>query len=225
MTDVIAIFARAPIPGKVKTRLAGAIGAEAAASLYAAMLRDTLSLAKQARSEVSVVYTPQDAFDPGPYSLRQYWQGARQPQINGDLGDRMLACIGQLQAAGAEQVVLIGSDSPDLPSSFIDEAFTVLHRSQLVVGPATDGGFYLLGAAGLVPDELLQGVAWSTASTLSQVTANARRLGQSLEVLPQWNDVDTIKDLQRLIEQEKTGCLDAPHTARWLRANGLFENI
>jgi len=225
LSDVIAVFAKAPRPGEVKTRLAHSLGSEVAADLYKAMLLDSLALARKAARpleacEVILAYTPSDAFDGGQYSLNDLWAGPRTPQCAGSLGDRIFDCCSQLQAHGAERVVIIGSDAPNLPPRYICRAFsrldqkckavTLIDRSvyypkvwmgaDIALGPAKDGGFYLLGASCSIPLELFQNVAWSTASTLAQVVANAERLRLRMTLLPQWRDIDSMADLQALIQ-------------------------
>lgn len=247
MKKTIAVFARAPVAGKVKTRLAKHLGAEAACELYAAMLRDTLSLAKRAarnleECEVVVAYTPQGAFEEGEGSLSAFWSGARMAQGEGDIGARMLDCIARLQQGGAA-VVLIGSDAPGLYPSLISHAFEYLmpghhlkdpglqrygsagHKTQfvcgsndLVFGPSSDGGFYLIGASRPVPAALFSDVEWSTPGTLAQVKMNAARLELELAFTPPWSDLDTIDDLRRFIQNPRLHRMKAPQTMRCLRA-------
>lgn len=242
MQKAIAIFARAPVPGQVKSRLAQDIGDETAAELYAAMLRDTLGLAcRAARSrrgcEVALAYTPHDAFNGGPYSLNGFWDGVRLPQCDGGLGERMLDCMTQLRRRGAAQIVLLGSDTPDLPPAFVMGAFERLDSQEalapsgvkgssgacnLVFGPARDGGFYLMAMDEAASDEtisgeLFAGVEWSTERTLKQVEANAARLRLGVAFLPLWGDVDTFDDLQRLKARLFRGESRAPATRRCLR--------
>jgi len=247
MTDAIAVFARAPQPGLVKTRLAKVIGNEAAAALYGAMLRDTLALAlkaarKQGNCEVVLTYTPDNALDDGPYSLAPFWRGPCLAQGAGNLGERLLNCASRLHEQGSERVVIIGSDSPDLPPVHICRAFNNLtrkelifdagvpkvHPADLVFGPARDGGFYLVATAAKIQPKLFNDVEWSDKNTLSQVLANAERLGQSVTKIWKWDDVDAITDLrrlsQRLVRDPRQSPTHAPHTARWLRANRLLES-
>ncbi|HVF11413.1 MAG TPA: TIGR04282 family arsenosugar biosynthesis glycosyltransferase [Abditibacteriaceae bacterium] len=234
MIDAIAVFARAPVPGQVKTRLAQAMGDEAAAALAGAMLCDTLALARQAarqqsNCDVVLIYTPVDGFAAGVYSLAPFWAGPRLAQCDGDLGERLLDCVARLHEQGRERVVIIGADSPDLPPHWICHAFSILSRKALVCGPARDGGFYLLGTTGEIPRELFNGVVWSARSTLSQLQANAARLQLSVAAAPQWDDVDTIYDLRRLARRlthdPRRTLTCAPHTARWLRAYDLAQDI
>lgn len=247
----IAVFARAPVAGRVKTRLARHLGDDGARALYAAMLRDTLAVAQRAvaqraardgdECEVVVAFTPDDAFEPGPDSLSPFWSGARMAQCPGDIGTRMLDCIARLQQGnddaqgnddeqGGAQVVLIGSDAPDLPVSYISRAFEELERGEvgftfgsektrmrdLVFGPALDGGFYLIGAVKPVPREIFQDVEWSSPQTLEQVKANARRLNLRLAMLPQHGDLDTLADLHRFIQKRQCDGQDDSATRRFL---------
>lgn len=215
MTDAIVVFARAPVPGQVKTRLAQKVGADTAAAVYREMLHDTMGLAKQAArswgdAEAWLAYTPDDAMLPGPHSLG-FWTGRSLPQCAGDLGTRMLTCIEQLQAAGAGCVVIIGSDSPQIPPSVIGHALARLYRTRwhvddsrlahpcdMVLGPATDGGFYLIGVSRAVPPELFEGVQWSSRHARSRVEANAEKLGLSVARVWKYDDVDTYEDLVKL---------------------------
>ena len=223
-----------------------AIGEKPAAELYTAMLRDTLALAERATHgwtewEVWLAYTPDDAFLEGPYSLAPFWEGQRLAQSGGDLGQRMFSCIDQLQSKGAKHVVLIGSDSPNLPPGYVSRAFLHLdpyaittHRdgitasyADLVLGPAPDGGFYLIGVRSRVPEALFSGVDWSTENTLAQVMANADRLGLRPYLEPMWDDVDTIEDLQKLARRIHANRLHdcASATQEWLHSHDLPQHI
>jgi glycosyltransferase A (GT-A) superfamily protein (DUF2064 family) len=130
-TKALVVFARAPQPGRVKSRLAREIGDTAATECYAAFLRDTLILATRVERDFAacsafVAHTPEDAFEAGPYSLAPFWNSARLPQNGANLGERMSHCIQNLHFQGAQEVVLIGSDSPDLKFEFIVQAFEFL---------------------------------------------------------------------------------------------------
>lgn len=236
MSDVIAVFARAPVPGQVKSRLAKDIGDEAAAEVYAAMLKDTLALARRAARargdcEVCLAYTPDDAFAEGPYSLSAYWHGPRLAQSRGDLGERIYDCIARLQAQGAERIVLIGSDTPDLRPSSIRATFGLLKSEESDLGPRNlllsrtkDGGFSKIGVSCPVPVELFTGVEWSTDKTLAQVEANATRLQLRWSTSYEGSDdVDTLKDLRALVRRLQRGHSKAPETSRVLRSQNFLE--
>ena len=199
----ILVFARAPEPGKVKTRLAAQIGPKAALCLYRAMLQDTLFVAqttvREMEGETVLCYTPDNAFAPGEYSLTEFWRGQSLAQKGNDLGDKMRFALQNRFNAGAERVVIIGSDKPDLEVSTFESAFSALENHDLVFGPAHDGGFYLIGARASLPDALFANVIWSHASTLQVVLENAKTLNLSVALLPGGADVDEVKDLQSFI--------------------------
>jgi rSAM/selenodomain-associated transferase 1 len=215
MADAIVIFARAPVPGQVKTRLAKKLGADLAAAVYDQMLHDTLTLARQAarswgHADVWLAHSPTDAMTPGPHSLG-FWTGPSLPQCEGDLGTRMLSCIQQVQTAGADRVIIIGSDSPQMPPSVICHTLSRLHQSyyqelgyprdrvcDLILGPAADGGFYLLGVSQALPPAIFADVQWSSSHTRAQVEANAEKLGLRVGKAWKYHDVDTYNDLLRL---------------------------
>lgn len=225
-SNCLELFARAPVPGRVKTRLSALLGEDGATTFYAAMLQDSLSLglaalAQSGDGEIVVCYTPHNATKPGPHSLATYWDGAHRPQIGDDLGERMLNAIRDGFEDGAQRVVLIGSDAPDLPPEYIAAAFAQLHRVPLVFGPSGDGGFYLIGAAGTPPPALFTSVPWSTATTLQHVLANAAKLGITTGLLDEWHDVDTEADFHQLRQRLHAAPANlAPATRRWLQNHG-----
>jgi hypothetical protein len=221
----IVIFARAPERGKVKTRLAAQIGDEAAAKLYAAMLQDTLAVAENAdretKSEVVLCYTPNDAFAPGHYSLSNFWRGANLLQNGDDLGEKMRHAAQNRFSHGANRVVIIGSDKPDLEVSTLRAAFEELENHDLVFGPALDGGFYLIGIRAPFAESLFAGVIWSHDLTLQVVLNNARHLNLSVALLQEGADVDEASDLQNFISNSELQ-IKAPHFHAALCAENLI---
>jgi rSAM/selenodomain-associated transferase 1 len=197
---VLGIFGKKPEPGRVKTRLAGSLGDDQAAAIAEAMLFDTIEtwsseavLAPGGRRVL--VYAPSDAgpwFDPlvpGCFAL--------QPQAEGGLGERMKAFLSGEIEDGAERVVLIGADSPTLDPTIVISAFLCLDSRDVVLGPATDGGYYLVGARGAVPP-IFEGIDFSTSVVLGQTIDRLKDTGLSLAVLPPWYDVDTLDDFRML---------------------------
>ena len=216
--DAIAVFGRAPVAGQVKSRLAQKVGAEKAALLYAAMLRDSLELAQQSAggvAEVLVCHTPRNAFDSGfgngQDSLAHFWNGARHAQCEGDLSARLRDCFAHLKKGGAQKILIIGSDAPDIPAAYLRAAFSFLDDHDLVFGPAEDGGFYLIGAR-RISAALFENVTWSSASTLATIRANAARHNWSSALLALWRDVDEIEDLHALVSRLELNPKAAPHT-------------
>jgi rSAM/selenodomain-associated transferase 1 len=197
---VLGMFGKQPAPGRVKTRLAAGLGNDAAAAVHEAMLFDTLETwssesVLNAGGRRVLVYAPADAgpwFDarvPEPFAL--------QPQAEGDLGARMREFFAGEFAEGATRVVLIGSDSPTLDPTIVITAFLCLEGRDVVIGPSTDGGYYLVGARGSVPP-IFEGISWSTPSVLNQTIDRLKDTGLSLAVLPPWYDVDTPDDWRTL---------------------------
>lgn len=169
MTDAmraVVILAKAPVLGTVKTRLARDIGAAAALALYREMLRGVVARLSGQDWRLLLAVTPDDSADqPG------LWPDAvaRIPQGGGDLGARMLRALGR--ATDGAPVVVVGSDIPGLGPAQVRQAFAALDTKPLVFGPATDGGFYLVGARGRPPAGIFAGVTWSTATVLRDTLA------------------------------------------------------
>ncbi len=202
---VLGIFARQPVPGQVKTRLAGRLGSYQAARAYEAMLLDGLEAWGTTRwlapgGRRVVVYDPPDG---GPwFDERVPAAFALQPQEEGDLGARMAAFFAGEFEDGADKVVLIGSDSPTLDPTLVISAFLCLSEKDVVLGPSTDGGYYLVGAKGAVPP-IFAGIEWSGPGVLRQTVARLSGTGLSLAVLPPWYDVDEPADWEMLVGHMK----------------------
>ena len=202
MSSALAIFARAPELGRVKTRLARTRGDEFTLELHRAMLGDTLDLALRAQEdrafEIVVFLTPDEGEVEG-------WWGATRAQGEGDLWTRLLRADAHLREEGFERVAFIGADAPDLPPELLRAAFDCLEERPLVVGPSLDGGFYLLGSARHLPDEVFENVPISSRHTLAHLSQNLRKLvhlpGWDYMTLRAWRDVDDEEDLQLFIER------------------------
>ncbi|MBI3462957.1 MAG: TIGR04282 family arsenosugar biosynthesis glycosyltransferase [Planctomycetes bacterium] len=198
MTRLLGVFAKYWTPGQVKTRLAAALGQEAAARLYAAFLRTTLSRFRHCGDRRVVVFSPSDRRGEFKALCSGDWELA--PQSTGDLGDRMHRFFADAFAKGASRIVLIGSDSPTLPAEYIDRAFDLLADSPVVLGPTTDGGYYLVGISGQIPP-IFEGIAWSTPQVWRQTAERLAVAQLRYDILPQWYDVDESADLERLREE------------------------
>lgn len=193
--NALVIFARTPVPGEVKTRLAADVGLERALEAYRELTELTLKVARQVRKcEVVVCFTPADA-----EGAMRDWLGDEvryEPQSAGDLGERMAHAIRARLAEGAQRVVVVGTDCPGLDRRTLDRAFEALARVDVVVGPATDGGYYLIGVRADHP-ELFADIPWSTNQTLARTLAAAKKKGLAMDVLDIMWDVDTGVDLLR----------------------------
>ena len=193
MASEIIIFAREPVAGQVKTRLTPPLDPEEAVELYKAFVRDVVSLAQASGADKLLLSA---ASEPGEFlnSLGVELE----VQVPGDLGVRMRHAF-QQALARSERVVLIGSDSPSLPQTYLPAAFEALSgKAALVLGPATDGGYVLIGATGEVP-EVFTGVEWSSERVMTQTLALAEKAAVDAQLLPFWYDVDTVDDLRWLV--------------------------
>jgi rSAM/selenodomain-associated transferase 1 len=215
--NALAIFCRAPRLGTVKTRLAKTRSNQFALDLYKAMLRDSFALGRALAPgvETFACFTPSDAFEGEP-SLKDLWDGPSLAQCGGDLGAKMLDCFGQLKAQGYEKIALIGSDSPDLPLTYLQQAFELLESSQITVGASQDGGFYLLGASTSLPSNIFEGITWSSESVLARLQINLEKAALAIGELPLWRDVDEEGDLESLQERLFQFNTYAPHTRQFL---------
>lgn len=191
----LVVFARAPLQGRVKTRLAAGIGPEAALAVYRTMGRKVVDQVRSGPWQVVVLYDP-----PGEQRLVSDWLGAAdvqfRPQASGDLGERMHSAIEGEFARGATAVCVVGTDAPDLDRGLVGEAFTALDRgADVVFGPAEDGGYYLVAVRASWPG-LFGGIPWSTDRVLSLSLAHCRRAGMEVVLLRTLRDVDTRADLE-----------------------------
>ncbi len=203
---VLAVFAKAPVPGSVKTRLCPPLTLEEAAAGYEAMLLDVLDQAPPPGVERALWFTPEEQrgwFERAAPGWPLYAQ--RGP----DLAARMAALFEVHAAQGHGRMVLRGSDSPTLPAETVAAAFAALDEADVAICPDRDGGYNLIGLCRPAP--ALFGLEMSTASVLEDTLARARREGLQVRLLPAWHDVDTVADLAQL-----EPCARAPRTTRWL---------
>jgi hypothetical protein len=206
---ILALFAKAPVPGQVKTRLSPEISPENAAALYEAMLLDILDQHATARDGARALwFAPPEA---SAWFQRVAPAGFRLLQQSGaSLAERMAGTFRFHASEGFDQIVLRGTDSPTLPLERVSEAFAALERADLALCPDRDGGYNLIGLRG--PCDGLFALELSHAGVLSQTLANARALSLRAELLPAHHDVDTFADLLRLAPE-----LDPRLTPRTLR--------
>lgn len=202
MKKGLILFAREPLPGRVKTRLAAAIGDQAAADLYETMLQDVLKSVRELSDVDTVVYW--DCEEGALPLLAGKYRCRSRRQIPGDLGQRMRGAFEEMFADGCGLCCIIGSDAPDLPLPYILEAYRLLSAQQAdaVLGPCMDGGYYLLGLRYVWP-QLFTGIQWGSAAVLEQSLTAARDSGLPVSLLPVWQDIDTLEDLQAF--RERTG--------------------
>lgn len=200
MTAGLLVFTRYPEPGQSKTRLIPALGAMGAAQLHQKMAEHTLHQAKMFAQEISVPLELTVWFTGGDVALMQAWLGAGinyEVQPSGDLGDRLLHALAHHFRVNSQPALVIGTDCPDLRTPILHQALAALSNHDLVLGPAQDGGYYLIGLKNVIPD-LFQNMAWGSDQVLSTSLAIAQRLGLSTACLPQFPDIDRPEDLRHL---------------------------
>ena len=186
----LGIFLKQPEPGRVKTRLGSEIGDESAARLAAAFQEDILQRTKGVARKRILAYSP------GHHESYAYFQGLASdsdvlwPQPDVPLGMRLAAFFDQFCQPAAPCVV-IGSDSPTLPGPFLLQAYEQLKTADCVIGPAEDGGYYLIGLNEPQP-ELFRGIDWSTDLVFQQTLARAEERQLRVACLETWYDIDTI---------------------------------
>jgi len=212
----LGIFVKHPVPGQVKTRLACELGSEQAAHVYGAFVADLLDRFRTTADRRVLGFAPDTAAAHDYFRSLAGDDYVLWPQPDRTLGRRMGAFFEQYVDSKHTRTVLIGSDSPTLPNRLIDEAFKCLMQRDCVLGPATDGGYYLIGLRGQHP-KLFERIAWSGPRVLQQTIERLIEQNVSLALLDPWYDVDTLDDLELLrghlqsLEHSGTDC-DAPAT-------------
>ena len=201
----LVIFAKAPIPGEVKTRLCPPLTPDEAATLHGSFVLDMLERTTLAVAKLQLPFHRYLACAPSSalvfFKIMEERQSVRLlDQIGEDLGQRMHHASVDLFAKGYKQVIIVGTDVPTLPLSVYQDAIAILDRSDLALGPALDGGYYLIGLK-RPAEQLFTGVPWSTDQVLAVTQQKAKTLGLTVELTTAWRDVDTIADLQSLIAE------------------------
>ena len=197
----IIFFVKAPQHSKVKTRLAAAIGQEKALNIYILLLKHSWKVLKNTAIEILVAYTP-----PGNLPLMQKLLGADcsyLPQKGYDIGSRMANAFQQVFENVTERSLLIGSDLPCLDEETITKAFDALANHEVVLGPSSDGGYYLIGfQKKSFTKNVFDEIAWSSSRVYNQTVSRIKELNLSLFVLPIMHDIDTLGDLKTYIGSE-----------------------
>jgi rSAM/selenodomain-associated transferase 1 len=197
-TKAIILFARDPVAGKVKTRLASFLNQDVILELYTRFLNDSID-------KICQIKTADPFIGVYPSDSSGYFSRMNKniehppvvfPQEGGDLGEKMYNAFKTRFDEGFEHVVIIGSDSPSLPVAYIETALN--SKKDLVIGPSTDGGYYLIGMYQKPVDVFSGGIDWGSEKVLKQTLDRVELHGSSLELLPPWYDVDRAEDLKFL---------------------------
>jgi len=192
--EVVLVFQRNEVLGKVKTRLAAGVGEEQAMEIYRYLLNKTYLALKEITEPVTTYFSEFIPENP-IYSAEN-----KLVQVGGDLGERMKNAFAAHLETGIEKVVLIGTDCPSLEGIHLVQAFEALEHSDLVLGPARDGGYYLIGMKRRA-DFLFEGITWSSELVLSQTLTLAAEQGLRSSLLPILEDIDSPEDWERYCSQ------------------------
>jgi rSAM/selenodomain-associated transferase 1 len=222
----VVVLAKLPEPGRVKTRLCPPLTPDAAAELQQACLCDLWArLAPLSPVRRLLCHDPPDAGERFRHLL-----GGRTDllaQVEGDLGDRLIATFQALFARGLGPIVALGADSPDLPLPLITHALQMLASDScdVVVGPAADGGYTFIGLNRFYPEPFLR-IPWSTSEVCAFTHTRCIQAGLRLETLESWEDVDDVSSLVRLCDRVFTRPADFPQLCRFFREHPYdFGNV
>ncbi len=218
---IILLFINAPVRGRVKSRLAAVIGEETAVELYKNFILDTIDTVKKTGYPFRICYYPPDA---GP-AVSSWLAGQYRlfPQQGSELGERMENAFIRCFSEGFERAVLIGSDLPDLVPAVLQAAMASLAEHDAVIGPASDGGYYLIGfhKHTLAP-RVFHGIPWSTGTVFQETMAILHSSALAVHQAPKWNDVDTVEDLRALCKRSKGTEFDTSRTMTYLMKNEVL---
>jgi rSAM/selenodomain-associated transferase 1 len=195
--EQLIVFVKAPRPGAVKTRIAQTAGAGQACNIYREMVATVLQRVASIRG-TQLRFSPDNAADEIKSWLRSDWIVT--PQGAGDLGERLQRTFADSFAGGAERVVIIGSDCPEVKSGDIRAAWKELKSHDVVIGPAIDGGYWLIGLRTPQP-ELFRAIAWSSDRVLAQTLTQAKALGLRVQLLRILSDIDTEEDWNAYVRE------------------------
>lgn len=194
--NAIVIIAKEPKPGNVKTRLTPPLDPQTASKIYHGLLLDRIEQVESLRGADHILaYFPK--------SSQHFFENiilssfTLLSQKGKDLGERLANIFSDLFKDGYERIVIMDSDSPNLPSRHISEGLEILDKADLVLGPCEDGGYYLVGLSSNMP-QIFQGIPWSTSRVTELTIKKAKELNKRISLLKEWYDVDTIEDLERL---------------------------
>lgn len=199
---LILLFARSPEKGRIKTRLAAGIGEETALALYKLFVADILKTLQRAEIPFRIFFSPPDSA-----AVMENWLGKNlqyRAQAGEDLGEKMENAFLQSFKENIEKVLIIGSDMPDLTNALICEAFSSLECNDAVVGPALDGGYYLIGFRkdGFLP-LIFRDIPWGTGHVFRETMKVLHTVGRRVHLLPERRDIDTILDLESLYRRSE----------------------
>jgi len=190
MDNKLVVFARKPELGKVKTRLANFLGDKSTLRIYKYLLKNTQNIAHKTTAIV-----------------KTYWSSKNEPKVGylqkgSDLGERMFNALSN-ELETSTKVCLIGTDTPQITPNIIEKAFLLLADNNIVFGPSTDGGYYLVGLKNNVPNELFLNKKWSHKNVLKEALETCSKLQLTVALLPPLMDIDTIEDYKNWVKSNE----------------------
>jgi rSAM/selenodomain-associated transferase 1 len=200
----IIIMMKAPIAGTVKTRLSAILGDEISLELHKAFVLDLLDSLLDTNLDIIAAYHPPKGMNEVrnliPDNIELITQEGE------DLGERQISSIEKMFDLGYDKVFVISADSPDVPTEHIRLAQEILDETDAVIGPSSDGGYYLLGVRKDCPlKELMEGVVWGSRTVTERIVKNSTLVGASIGIAPVWFDIDTVEDLTELRNRDHSG--------------------
>jgi hypothetical protein len=190
--NALIVFLKYPEHGKIKTRLAADLENDVVYEIYKCFLADIAVTTRQVRARTILVH-----LGPEQATFGDFPDVPCLRQRGDDIGERMFFALKDTFSRGFERCVLIGSDSPDLPRDIINAAFDLLDATDVVLGPSTDGGYYLIGCnAKTICRSIFADISWSTANVFSETQNRIKKAGLKAALLDQWPDIDNIDDLK-----------------------------
>jgi rSAM/selenodomain-associated transferase 1 len=218
----VLIFGKSPENGDVKTRLADEIGTDHAVEFYKCCVEDTLTWLKSLDIHFKFYFWPPD----GKESLMN-WLGSSleyNVQQGDNLGEKMDSAFIEAFSDNFQNVLIIGSDSPDLPAEFIDMSFSELRNHDAVIGPSSDGGYYLIGfKKETYCPEVFNDILWSSSGVLQKSLRILEQQQRKVYLLPQWHDIDTLADLKDMLSRNKNTAFNKSQTFACLNSLEFLE--
>jgi rSAM/selenodomain-associated transferase 1 len=218
----VLLFVKNPEKGKVKLRLSAGLNEERVQELYRCFVQDSIATVKKIQTSLFICFYPPEA-----EKKFKDWLGSTfsfLPQEGSDLGERMKNCFIQAFTQGFQRVILIGSDSPDIPRVFLHNAFAELQTHDVVLGPSTDGGYYLIGFQDttFLP-AVFEGIHWSSPTVLQETVEKIHHEKKHhLSLLPVWSDIDTIGDLRSLMRRNRDTAFKSSQTITYLHRHKIL---
>ena len=215
--SALILFLKYPKPGEIKTRLTVTLGDDLGYQLYLCFLKDIAAMTHQVNAQTVIVYSgPANASFPDFPGIQCI------EQRGSDIGQRMFFAMQDVFAQGFERLVLMGSDIPDLQAGLINDAFEILRSVDIVLGPSTDGGYYLVGVnRNSLSRSMFSGIPWSTARVFSETLKRIAEAELASAELQPWSDIDDFDDLKQFYERNRNESA-LSHVMHFLKTKGII---